>query len=113
MLYGHLGFVDFFLFFFIYLFIFYFLFIFFFFLLLPLPCARGRTLFTLSARKTKTDTFENSVDPDETAHNEPSHQDLQCLPFCSWFTTVIVLATIDLLKYWDEKSIPETQGWMG
>ena len=22
----------------------------------------------------------NSVDPDEAAHNEPSHQDLQCLP---------------------------------
>ena len=22
----------------------------------------------------------NTVDPDETAHNEPSHQDLQCLP---------------------------------
>ena len=25
--------------------------------------------------------FANSVDPDETAHNEPSHQDLHCLPF--------------------------------
>ena len=25
--------------------------------------------------------FANTVDPDETAHNEPSHQDLQCLPF--------------------------------
>ena len=23
----------------------------------------------------------NSEDPDETAHNEPSHQDLYCLPF--------------------------------
>ena len=22
-----------------------------------------------------------SVDPDETAHHEPSHQDLHCLPF--------------------------------
>ena len=27
--------------------------------------------------------FANSVDPDETAHNEPSHLDLHCLPFCS------------------------------
>ena len=26
--------------------------------------------------------FANSVDPDETAHDEPSHQDLLCLPFC-------------------------------
>ena len=27
---------------------------------------------------TKTDTYANSVDPDETAHNEPSHLDLHC-----------------------------------
>ena len=27
--------------------------------------------------------YANSVDPDETAHNEPSHQDLHCLPFWS------------------------------
>ena len=26
--------------------------------------------------------YVNSVDPDETARNEPSHQDLHCLPFC-------------------------------
>ena len=26
--------------------------------------------------------FANSVDPDETAHNEPSHQDLRCLLLC-------------------------------
>ena len=25
--------------------------------------------------------FAKSVDPDEMAHNEPSHQDLHCLPF--------------------------------
>ena len=36
--------------------------------------------YTLSALQTKTDNFANSVDPDETAHNEPSHQDLHCLP---------------------------------
>ena len=28
---------------------------------------------------TKTSTFENSVDADEMAHNEPSHQDGHCL----------------------------------
>ena len=27
----------------------------------------------------------NSVDPDEMAHNEPSHQDLHCLSFCFIF----------------------------
>ena len=32
----------------------------------------------LSARETKTDSYANSVDPDETACNE----DLHCLPFC-------------------------------
>ena len=26
--------------------------------------------------------FANSVDPDETAHNEMSHLDFQCLPYC-------------------------------
>ena len=31
---------------------------------------------TLSAWQIKTDTYVNSVDPDEMARNEPSHQDL-------------------------------------
>ena len=33
----------------------------------------------------KKDNFANSVDPDETARNEPSHLDLHCLSLCSWF----------------------------
>ena len=37
---------------------------------------------TLSALQAKTSTFANSVDPDEMARNEPSHQDLPCLSFC-------------------------------
>ena len=36
-----------------------------------------------------TDFFANSVDPDETAHNEPSHLDQHCLPFWSGFTSNI------------------------
>ena len=28
------------------------------------------------------DALANSADPDEMAHNKPSHQDLHCLPFC-------------------------------
>ena len=42
-------------------------------------------LLTLSALQTKTYTFANSVDPDETAHKELSHLGLHCLPFCFWF----------------------------
>ena len=36
---------------------------------------------TLSALQTRPDTRTNNVDPDETAHNVLSHQDLHCLPF--------------------------------
>ena len=33
------------------------------------------TVPTLSALQTKTDTCANSIDPDETARDEPSHQE--------------------------------------
>ena len=39
----------------------------------------------LSALQTKASTFENSVDPEEMDHNEPSHLNLHCLPFCFRF----------------------------
>ena len=39
---------------------------------------------THSVLHTLTYTCANSADPDETARNEPSHQDLLCLPFCLW-----------------------------
>ena len=35
---------------------------------------------TLKAPNTTIAEFANTVDPDEMAHNEPSHLDLQCLP---------------------------------
>ena len=41
-----------------------------------------KLLLTLSAVQIQAYTFANSVDPEETAHNEPSPQDLHCLPFC-------------------------------
>ena len=44
---------------------------------------------TLSTLWTKTDSFANSVIPDETAHHEPSHLDPHCLPFWSSFVTDI------------------------
>ena len=43
---------------------------------------------TTSNLQTNTDTFANSVDPDETARNEPSQQNLHCLRLCYWFYTL-------------------------
>ena len=57
------------------------------------------TALTLSSLQTNTDTFANSVDPDETAHNEQSHQDLNCaillLWLKPWFATMDVSKCID------------------
>ena len=39
-------------------------------------------LFTRPSPQTKTNTRANRVDPDKTARDEPSFQDLHCLPFC-------------------------------
>ena len=39
-----------------------------------------RKVLTLKAPNTTIAEFANTADPDETAHNEPSHLDLQCLP---------------------------------
>ena len=39
----------------------------------------GHTL-NLKAPNTTKAAFANTVDPDENAHDEPSHLDLQCLP---------------------------------
>ena len=47
---------------------------------------------------TKIDTFANSVDPDETVHNEPSYLVLHRLPFSSRFTSVTLLATMGVFS---------------
>ena len=41
--------------------------------------ARLVCVLTRKAPNTTTAEFAHIVDPDEMAHNEPSHQDLQCL----------------------------------
>ena len=46
----------------------------------------------------KTSTYANSLDPDETARNEPSHQDLDCLPVGSEFLTGIPICNNGLVK---------------
>ena len=40
------------------------------------------TILTHKAPNTTIGEYTNTFDPDEMAHNEPSHLDLQCLP-CS------------------------------
>ena len=45
-------------------------------------CISDNKSFTLSSLQTITDTYANSVDPDETARYESSHLDLHCLLFC-------------------------------
>ena len=72
---------------------------------------------SLSAWKTKISTCANSVDPDETACHEPSHQELHCLPFCSFFffffcysfKTETLFASVDKSKF-KSGSTSETQG---
>ena len=48
---------------------------------------------TLKAPNTTTPEFANTVDPDETAHSEPSHLDLQCLPssLCIFYIIQFIL----------------------
>ena len=72
--------------------------------------------FTPFALKTKTGTlctFANSTDPAEMTNNKPSHQDLQHLLFCSWFTTVTLLAAMDVSKCWDGRVYFRNSGLKG
>ena len=50
---------------------------------------------------TFTHSFANTVDPDETARDEPSHKDLHCLPFYYWFLTEPLFATTGVYKFRD------------
>ena len=61
----------------------------------PLLCRFLMALLNLNpfSPAEKTDTCANSVDPDEMAHNEPSHLDLHCLPFCLDYLTDIPICS--------------------
>ena len=61
------------------------------------------TILTPLARKTKTDICANSVDPDETASYEPSHQDLHCLPFFFYFRLKSPFVSADMAKVKDRR----------
>ena len=58
-----------------------------------------------------TDTFANSADPDETALNKPSHQDLHCLQFL----TEAPICNIGCVQMQRWKSMLEISsgGWVG
>ena len=51
-------------------------------------------VFNPSALQTNTDTWANSVEPDETARDEPSHLDLPCFPFYFWFRLKPLLSSM-------------------
>ena len=53
---------------------------------------------TVSPIRTKPDTFANNTDPDEMAHNEPSHVDL---PFCFDFVLTPLFFILDMPKFID------------
>ena len=53
---------------------------------------------TLSDLQNKPDTCANSIDPDESAHNQPSYQDLHVLPF-SLILIAALFAKMDLSKF--------------
>ena len=63
----------------------------------------GHVLSTVSSQHTSTDTFANSAHRDETAHNEPSHQDLHCLPCSYYFLTKTPVCNNDVSKFRDGK----------
>ena len=65
---------------------------------------------TFSLVDSRQKSFENNVDPDETAHNEPAYQELHCLPACSWFTTVSLLGAMAVSKHRDS-SITVSRHW--
>ena len=57
--------------------------------------------------------FANSVDPDETAHNEPSHQDLHCLPFCFDFWLRPLFRTMVRIRFKDGRVHFRNSGMKG
>ena len=68
---------------------------------------------TIFSPAVQTRHLANSVDPDETAHNEPSYQDLHCLPFCFVFWLTSPFAIMDLSNCNDGKVHFISSEWKG
>ena len=54
---------------------------------------------TLSSLQINMNTSANSVDPDETARNEPSYQDIYCLSLYYWLLTKPLFVTTDVSEF--------------
>ena len=65
--------------------------------------SRYLIILTFWAKQTKTNTCANREDPDETVRNEPSHQDLHCLPIYFWFLTNPLLASVVKSEFENER----------
>ena len=77
-------------------------------------CITNWPWLTLSAQQTKTDTCANSVDPDETARNGPSHQDLHYLPFGFFdYTLKPLFEAVDMSKFKDGRVHYRNSGMKG
>ena len=63
------------------------------------------TLFNLFSSANQKQFLTNSADNDETAHNEPSHQDLHCLLFCSDFWLRPLFGIMVLTRFKDRKRL--------
>ena len=70
-------------------------------------------IFLVSIKLIKTNTYVNNVDPDETAHNEPSHLDLHCLLFSFRFITDISICNDNLSKLEDRRVHCRNSGMKG
>ena len=57
----------------------------------------------LSSLQINTDTIANCADPDDTACNKPSYQNLHCLPFCYWIFDWNPFLQLDVSKFRDGK----------
>ena len=51
------------------------------------------------------DEFENNVDLDEVAQNEPPHLDIHCLPSSLWILNMIYLGLKMFWKFADENFV--------
>ena len=80
---------------------------------LTLHCFCIVQVITLEALHAKPGTSANSVEPDETARNEPSHQDLHYLPVCFDYWLTYLFITMDMSRFIDGKVYFINSGWKG
>ena len=67
-------------------------------------CPKSGKRLTHLALQTQMATFANSVDTDETACNDPTHQGPHCLPFRYCFLTAILIYNNGIVQILRRKS---------